>query len=78
MAQALTKLKLRAIGNSTGVVIPKEILTDLAVEQGDEVFLVKTAEGYSITAYDADFEMQMEAAKEGMRQYRNALKELAK
>lgn len=74
----VVKTKLRAVGNSTGLVLSKEVLSDMALSQGDEVFLVKTEDGYKITPYDAQFEQQMEAAEQGMRQYRNALKELAK
>ena len=74
----IVKTKLRAVGNSTGLVLSKEVLSDMALSQGDEVFLVKTKDGYKITPYDAQFEQQMEAAEQGMRQYRNALKELAK
>ena len=74
----IVKTKLRAVGNSTGLVLSKEVLADMALTQGDEVFLVKTEDGYKITPYDAKFEEQMTAAEKGMRQYRNALKELAK
>ena len=74
----IVKTKLRAVGNSTGIVLSKEVLADMALKQGDEVFLVKTEDGYKITPYDAQFEQQMKAAEQGMRQYRNALRELAK
>ncbi len=78
MSKAVIETKLRAIGNSTGVVLPKEVLADLALEQGDRVFLIKTEGGYRLSPYDAALEEQLEAAKLGMRQYRNALRELAK
>lgn len=78
MSKAVIETKLRAIGNSTGVVLPKEVLADLALEQGDRVFLVKTEDGYRLSPYDASLAEQLEAAKLGMRQYRNALRELAK
>ncbi len=78
MATAVIETKLRAIGNSTGIVLPKEVLTELDLKQDDKVFLVKTDDGYKITPYDATFKKQMEAAEEGMRRYRNALRELAK
>ena len=74
----IVKTKLRAVGNSTGLVLRKEVLTDMFLSWDDEVFLVKTDDSYKITVYDAQFEAQMEAAQKGMRQYRNALKELAK
>ncbi len=78
MANAVIETKLRAIGNSTGIVLPKEVLAELDLKQDDKVFLVKTPDGYKITAYDATFKKQMDAAKEGMQNYRNTLRELAK
>jgi putative addiction module antidote len=78
MAKAVIETKLRAIGNSTGIVLPKEILAELDLEQDDKVFLIRTEDGYKITAYDESFKKQMQAAEEGMRKYRNALRELAK
>lgn len=78
MANAVIETKLRAIGNSTGIVLPKEVLAELDLKQDDKVFLVKTEKGYEITAYDENFKKQMEAAQEGMQKYRNALRELAK
>ncbi len=78
MAKAVIETKLRAVGNSTGLVLPKEVLAELDLSEGDKVFLVKTEKGYEITAYDETFKKQMEAAQEGMQRYRNALRELAK
>jgi putative addiction module antidote len=66
------------IGNSTGVILPKEVAARLKVQKGDSVFLTETPDGYVITAYDPEFESQMEAARRGMVKYRNALHELAK
>jgi putative addiction module antidote len=78
MANAVIETKLRAIGNSTGLVLPKEVLAELNLKQDDKVFLVKIDKGYAITAYDETFQTQMDAAHEGMQKYRNALRELAK
>jgi putative addiction module antidote len=78
MANAVIETKLRAIGNSTGIVLPKEVLNELDLKQDDKVFLVKTEDGYKITAYDETFKKQMDAAQEGMQKYRNTLRELAK
>jgi putative addiction module antidote len=66
------------IGNSTGVILPKEAVARLKVKKGDSVFLTETPDGYSITPYDPEFESQMTAARRGMAKYRNALRELAK
>lgn len=66
------------IGNSTGVILPKEAAARLKVKKGDSVFLTETPDGYAITAYDPDFEAQMKAARRGAAKYRNALHELAR
>ena len=79
MSKSVIESKLRAIGNSTGAVFPKELLEDLSIGQGDKIFFVKNADGtYTLTPYDKNFQEQMEAAEEGMKAYRNALRELAK
>jgi putative addiction module antidote len=72
------KVKLRKIGNSLGFTIPKEALARLKVADGDTLILTECADGYIVTPYDADFEDAMKIADEGMRRYRNALRELAK
>ena len=71
-------LKVTTIGSSAGVVLPKEALARLKVKKGDKLFLLETADGYEIVPYHPEFHKQMEAAEEGMRRYRNALRELAK
>ena len=74
----MVKLKVTTVGNSTGVVLPKEVLARLKVEKGDSLFLTEAPEGYRITPYDPDFERQMKLARKVMRQRRDVLKELAK
>jgi len=71
-------LKLIPIGNSTGVILPKELLRELGAEQGQSISYVKTAEGIELRPYDADFERQMKVLRDVMRRRRNALRELAK
>lgn len=71
-------VKVTTVGSSAGVVLPKEALARLKVKKGDVLFLVETPGGYELTPYDAEFEAQMQAADEGLRKYRNALRELAK
>jgi putative addiction module antidote len=66
------------IGNSTGVILPKEAVARLKVKKGDSVFLTETPDGYTISPYDPEFEAQMKVARRGMANYRNALHELAK
>ncbi|MFZ2445151.1 MAG: AbrB/MazE/SpoVT family DNA-binding domain-containing protein [Syntrophobacteraceae bacterium] len=72
------RVKVTQIGNSTGVILPREAAARLKVKKGDSVFLTETPEGYSITPYDPEFEAQMQAARRGAAKYRNALHELAK
>jgi putative addiction module antidote len=71
------KVTVTKIGNSTGLILPKEAIARLKVKKGDSVYLTETPEGYTITPYDPEFEAQMEAAHRGMSRYRNAMRELA-
>ncbi len=72
------RLKLRRIGNSTGLVLPKEMLKSLNVRDGDELFLTETQEGFLVTPYDPVFEEQMERATRILKKRRNALRALAR
>lgn len=74
----MKKLKVRKIGNSYGVILPKEVLEHLQVQEGDEVYATETPEGVRLVAEDPVFRKAMEAFEEGSRMYRNALRELAK
>ncbi|HXW60738.1 MAG TPA: AbrB/MazE/SpoVT family DNA-binding domain-containing protein [Myxococcota bacterium] len=71
-------LKIRKLGNSMGVVLPKEILGRLHVEQGDTIFITESPEGFLITPYDLEFARQMELAKKVMKEDRDILRALAK
>jgi putative addiction module antidote len=76
---ALSKqLKLIKIGNSAGVILPKELLDRLRLEVGDSLSYSQTAEGIALSVKDPDFANQMSAARTIMKNYRNALSELAK
>jgi putative addiction module antidote len=72
------KLKLIKIGNSVGVILPKETLAKLGVELGDMVDVSDSPEGIRIQRHDEGFAAQMEVAREVMKRRRNALRELAK
>jgi len=75
----MAHLKVRQIGNSLGVVLPKEVLARLNVESGDNLHLTEAPDGsMRITAYDPGFEEQTRLAGKGMRTFRNTLRELAK
>lgn len=71
-------LKLTSIGNSVGVVLPKELLARLKLGKGDTVYVTESPDGYRITPYDPDFEAAMEAARKVMKERRAALRELAR
>jgi len=74
----MIKVKVTSIGNSMGIVLPKEALTKLKTGKGETLYLVDSPEGLMLTPYQQDFEQQMEAAEKVMQKYRNALHELAK
>ena len=76
--KALKLLKLIPIGNSTGVILPKEQLARMGVGQGDSLGFVETPEGLELRVQDPEFDRQMEAAREVMQRRRKALRELAK
>jgi putative addiction module antidote len=71
-------LKVTKVGNSAGLVLPKEALAKLRVEQGDTVYLTETADGFRITPYDPEFERQMGLARKLTKKHRKALRELAR
>ena len=75
---AILKVKVTTVGNSVGIVLPKEALARLNVSKGDTLTLIETPNGLELTAYDPEFEADMDAARTVMRRYRNALRELAK
>ncbi|HZJ13146.1 MAG TPA: AbrB/MazE/SpoVT family DNA-binding domain-containing protein [Methyloceanibacter sp.] len=73
------KIEVKKIGNSTGVILPKELLARLQLKQGDFLFVTELAEGgLKLVPHDPAFERGMEIARKAMRTYRNALRELAK
>jgi len=71
-------LKVTQIGNSLGVILPKEALQTLRVGKGDTLILTASSDGFRVTPNDPVFEKQMEAAQKIMKKRRNALRELAK
>jgi putative addiction module antidote len=73
----MTVLKLTAIGNSTGIILPREILQRLRVERGDRLHAVETPNGIELTAYDPEAAYQMEVAESVMREDRDVLRKLA-
>lgn len=71
-------LKVRRIGNSLGVVLPKDVLAKLNVGEGAELTVTDTPDGVALAGGDAEFARQMEIMRDIMRRYRNTLRELAK
>ncbi len=74
----MTSLKLTSIGNSVGVILPRELLGRLGVQKGDTLYAIDTTDGVRLTTADADFEAQMAVAQRIMKQRRAVLRELAK
>jgi putative addiction module antidote len=72
-----SKLKITTIGNSTGIILPKEILEKLRVSKGDTLFVIETSNGIELTAYNPEVAEQMKLAEQVMREDRDALRKLA-
>lgn len=76
-SNAIKTLKLTTVGNSTGVVLPREVLERLRVDKGDTLYALATPRGIELTPYDPEFAAQMETAEGVMRQDRNVLRKLS-
>ncbi len=73
----MASVKVIAVGNSVGVILPKEIVQRLRVEKGDTLYVLETPNGIELTPYDREFAAQMEVAESVMREDRDVLKKLA-
>ena len=71
-------LKVRKVGNSLGIVLPKEALAQLNVEEGDSLTLSEAQDGVRLTASNPEFAKTMAVNESLSRRYRNTLRELAK
>ncbi|MBX9612583.1 MAG: AbrB/MazE/SpoVT family DNA-binding domain-containing protein [Burkholderiales bacterium] len=71
-------LKLTQIGNSVGVILPKEALSRLRLGKGETVFLTETPDGFALTPYDPTLEEEINAGREFMREFRDTFHQLAK
>jgi len=76
-ATTATAVKVTTIGNSVGIVLPREILNRLHVEKGDTVYLTESPDGIRITPYDAAFARKIGILEQVMRENRDVLKKLA-
>jgi putative addiction module antidote len=71
------KLKITTVGNSAGVILPKELLARLRLEKGDELYALETPGGIVLTTYDPELAAQMDVAEQIMREDRQVLHKLA-
>ena len=71
------ELKVTTVGNSSGVILPKELLEKLRISKGDTLYVLETPNGIELTPYDPAFVQQMSVAEEVMREDRNVLRKLA-
>ena len=75
----MTALKLTQIGNSVGLILPKEVLARMKLGKGDSVFLTEAAnDGVTLTPYDPELEQQIKLGREFMHDYRDTFHQLAK
>lgn len=73
----MTTLKITTIGNSVGVILPKEVLALLNADKGDTLYISRTPKGIELTSYDDEFARQMEIGRKIMREDRDVLRRLA-
>ena len=71
------KLKITTVGNSVGVVLPKELLARLRVDKGDSLYVAELPDGIKLMPYDPELADQMEVAERVMRRRRGLLRKLA-
>lgn len=74
----MAALRLTQIGNSVGVILPKELLARLKVQKGDSLFWTEAANGVTLTPYDPDVEAQLALGREFMHEFRDTFRQLAK
>ncbi|MDM4770284.1 AbrB/MazE/SpoVT family DNA-binding domain-containing protein [Solimonas sp. SE-A11] len=71
------KLKITTVGNSAGVVLPKELLARLRLDKGDTLYVTELPDGVKLQAYDPEFAEQMDVAESAMRRRRTLLRKLS-
>jgi putative addiction module antidote len=72
-----TAVKVTTVGNSVGIVLPREVLNQLRVEKGDTLYVTETPDGVKLSPYSEEFAARMEVFKKVMRENREALRMLA-
>lgn len=73
----MTELTITRIGNSEGVILPKELLARMRLSRGDKLYATETPDGIKLTAYNEKFARAMEIAEQIMREHRDVLRKLA-
>lgn len=71
------KTKLRKIGKSKGIILPKELLDRMGLREGDVLTVRETRAGYMVSVFDDEVEKQVQSARKGIAKYRNTLRALA-
>lgn len=72
-----TTTKVIAIGNSAGIILPKEMLARLKIEKGDTLYLTEGPYSVNLTPYDERFMRKLQSTQKIMRRYRDTLRKLA-
>lgn len=72
------KLKITTVGNSAGVILPRELMARLRVAKGDMLYATELPDGVKLTPFDPALAQQMDVAERVMREDRNVLRKLAK
>ncbi|MDQ3438794.1 MAG: AbrB/MazE/SpoVT family DNA-binding domain-containing protein [Planctomycetota bacterium] len=70
-------VKLTTVGNSTGIILPRELLERLRLKKGDTLHVLETPNGVELTSFDPEMGRQLDVAESVMRRRRNLLKKLA-
>lgn len=71
------KIKITTVGNSAGIILPKELLARLRVDKGDALYATELPDGIKLTPFDPKLAEQMEVAEKVMRKRRSLLRKLA-
>ncbi len=71
------KLKITTVGNSAGVILPKELRARLRLEKGDALYATELPDGIKLSPFDPKLAKQMEVAERVMRRRRTLLRKLA-
>lgn len=71
------KLKITTVGNSSGIILPKELLTRLRLQKGDALYALELPDGIKLVPFDPELAEQMEVAERVMHKDRNVLRKLA-